>query len=47
MRHYEQEFKQKIIRLHLEEARTIKSLSEEYKVSKTSIQIKKRHMEKL
>jgi transposase len=39
MRNYEPEFKQKIVRLHLEEGRTIKSLSEEYEVSKASISI--------
>jgi len=39
MRNYEPEFKQKIVRLHLEEWRTIKSLSEEYDVSKASISI--------
>ena len=39
MQHYEPEFKQKILRLHLEEGRTLKSLSEEYKVSKASISI--------
>lgn len=35
--HYEEEFKKKIVRLHLEEGRTIKSLSEEYEVSKAGI----------
>ena len=39
MRNYEPEFKRKIVRLHLEEGRTIKSLSEEYEVSKASISI--------
>lgn len=39
MRHYEEELKQKIVRLHLEEGRTLKSLSEEYGVSKASISI--------
>ena len=39
MQHYEEEFKQRIIRLHLEEGRTLKSLSEEYNVSKASISI--------
>lgn len=39
MQHYEEEFKQRIIRLHLEEGRTLKSLSEEYGVSKASISI--------
>ena len=36
-RNYTPEFKKKIIRLHLEEGRTIKSLMTEYGVSKTSI----------
>ena len=35
--HYEKEFKNKIVRLHLEEGRTLTSLSEEYGVSKASI----------
>lgn len=35
--HYELEFKKKIVRLHLEEGRTLKGLAEEYKVSKASI----------
>jgi transposase len=35
--HYETEFKKKIVRLHLEEGRTLISLSEEYGVSKASI----------
>jgi transposase len=39
MQHYEEEFKQRIIRLHLEEGRTLKSLSEEYGVSKASISL--------
>ncbi len=39
MQRYEEELKQKIVRLHLEEGRTIKSLSEEYNVSKESISI--------
>jgi len=37
MQHYEEELKQRIVRLHLEEGRTLKSLSEEYGVSKASI----------
>lgn len=37
--HYEEEFKKKIVRLHLEEGRTLKSLSEEYGVSKAGISI--------
>ena len=36
---YEAEFKNKIVRLHLEEGRTLKSLQDEYKVSKASITI--------
>ena len=36
---YEQEFKKKVVRLHLEEGRTLKSLQDEYKVSKASISI--------
>ena len=35
--YYEAEFKKNIVRLHLEEGRSIKSLAEEYKVSKASI----------
>lgn len=34
MQRYEKELKQKIVRLHVEEGRTIKSLSEEYSFSK-------------
>ena len=34
---YEPEFKQKIVRFHLEEGRTLKGLAEEYGVSKASI----------
>ena len=34
---YEPEFKKKIVRLHLEEGRTLKGLDEEYGVSKASI----------
>ncbi len=34
---YEPEFKKKIVRLHLEEGRTLKGLAEEYGVSKASI----------
>ena len=37
--HYQEEFKKKIVRLHLEEGRTIKSIQEEYGVSKASISI--------
>ena len=36
-RKYEPEFKNKIIRLHLEEGRTLMSLAQEYKVNKASI----------
>lgn len=35
--HYEQEFKNKIVRLPIEEGRTYKSLTAEYGVSKASI----------
>jgi len=35
--HYETEFKNKIVRLHLEEGRTLKGLAEEYSVSKANI----------
>jgi transposase len=34
---YEPEFKKKIVRLHIEEGRTYKSITEEYGVSKASI----------
>lgn len=37
--HYEEEFKKKIVCIHLKEGRTLKSLSEEYGVSKASITI--------
>ena len=36
-RHYEPEFKKKIVRLHLEEGRCLKSLAAEYGVSHASI----------
>lgn len=36
-RHYELEFKKKIVRLHLEEGRSVKSLAREYGVSHASI----------
>lgn len=36
---YEPEFKKKIVRLHLEEGRTLKGLAAEYGVSKASIPI--------
>jgi len=35
--HYEQEFKNKIVRLHIEEGRTLASLVKEYGVAKSSI----------
>ena len=38
-KHYEPEFKKKIVRLHLEEGRTLKGLAAEYGVSKVSISI--------
>ena len=34
---YESEFKKKIVRLHLEEGRTYKSITQEYGVSKSAI----------
>lgn len=34
---YEPEFKKEIVRLHLEEGRSLKGLAEEYGVSKASI----------
>jgi transposase len=37
MGNYEAEFKEKIVRLHLEEGRTIQSLADEYSISKASI----------
>ena len=37
--HYEPEFKKKLVRLHLEEGRTLQSLSVEYCVAKASITI--------
>ena len=37
--HYEPEFKKKLVRLHLEEGRTLKSLSAEYGVAKANITI--------
>ena len=36
---YEPEFKKKIVRLHLEEGRTLKGLAAEYGVSKANISI--------
>ena len=38
-RNYQPEFKKKIVRLHLEEGRTLKGLAEEYGVSKAIISI--------
>ena len=38
-KHYESEFKKKIVRLHHEEGRTLKGLAAEYGVSKASISI--------
>jgi len=37
MASYEEEFKKRIVRMHLEEGRTLKSLSEEYHVSENGI----------
>jgi len=39
MQHYEDDFKKKIVRLHIESARTIKSLKDEYGMSKNIISI--------
>lgn len=36
-KNYEEEFKKKIIRLHIEEGRTIKSLAMEYNISKSAV----------
>ena len=36
-KHYEEEFKKKIVRLHLEEGRTLKGLEKEYGVCHASI----------
>lgn len=38
-KHYESEFKRKIVCLHLEEGRTLKGIAAEYGVSKASISI--------
>ena len=35
--HFEAEFKKKIIRLHLKDGRSLRSLSEEYNISKSGI----------
>ena len=37
MASYDEEFKKRIVRMHLEQGRTIKSLSEEYHVSENGI----------
>ena len=37
MASYDEEFKKRIVRMHLEEGRTIKSLSEEYHISENEI----------
>ena len=37
--HYEPEFKKKLVRLHLDEERTLQSLSAQYSVAKSSITI--------
>jgi len=36
-KHFEPEFKKKIVRLHLEDGRTIRALANEFNVSKASI----------
>ena len=36
-KYFEPEFKKKIVRLHLEDGRTIRSLATEYSISKASI----------
>ena len=38
MNKYDDDLREMIVRLHLEEGRTLKSLSEEYHVSRASIQ---------
>ena len=43
---YDQELKNHIIRLHLEEGRTIKSLTEEYKLGKSTIRYWLHHRSK-
>ena len=35
--HFEAEFKKKIVRLHLKDGRSLRSLSEEYNISKSGI----------
>ena len=37
MKQYDEEFKKKIIRLHLEEGRSLKGLADEYGISKAAI----------
>ena len=37
MGHYTKEFKQKMVRLHIEESRSLQSLSNEFNVSKSGI----------
>lgn len=37
-KNYEPEFQKKIVRLHLEEGRTIKSITQEYGISKSAVQ---------
>ena len=37
MRNYNEEYKRKIVKLHLEDGRTIRSLCEEYGISKASV----------
>ena len=44
--HYEPKFKKKLVRLHLEEGRTLQSLSAEYGVAKSSITIWCRNLAK-
>lgn len=43
-KHYEPEFKKKIVRLHLEEGRTLKGLAAEYGVSTTRLPRYKDHV---
>lgn len=39
-KHYEPEFKNRIVRLHLEDGRTLKNLADEYGVSQASMQMR-------
>ena len=39
-KHYEPEFKNRIVRLHLEDGRTLKNLADEYGVSQESMQMR-------